>query len=107
MLVKKRRIASVAKIKKAKSPRQIERHIKGVANHRRIEILFLISENKGIDVESISRNLRCNFKTTSVHLSRLAQAGLVRKNYRGRTVTHELSPYGWTFCKFLKTFQHS
>ena len=27
--------------KLSKSPRQLERHMKGVANHRRIEILFL------------------------------------------------------------------
>jgi len=30
---------------KTKSAKQLERHFKGIANHRRIEILFLIAEN--------------------------------------------------------------
>jgi len=102
MLAKKRKIN-----KTFKSPKQIERHLKGVANHRRIEILFLIAGNKGIIVDNIAERLNCNLKTISVHTQKLAQAGLIRKNYKGRAVTHELSPYGQTIYNFLKTFQYS
>ena len=85
----------------------MERHIKGMANHRRIEILFLIAGEEGISVEGISNNLRCNFKTISEHTRRLAQAGLVEKKYEGHLVKHRLSPYGRIFIKFLQSFQNS
>ncbi len=90
-----------------KTAKQMERHLKGVANHRRIEILFLVAREEGISVEGISNNLHCNFKTISEHIRRLAQAGLVEKKYEGRLVTHRLSPYGRTFISFLTTFSHS
>ncbi|MCX6763892.1 MAG: winged helix-turn-helix domain-containing protein [Candidatus Moranbacteria bacterium] len=93
--------------KSVKSPKQMERHLKGVANHWRIEILFLVANNKGITVEDIAERLNCNFKTISEHTRKLDQTGLIRKKYKGRTVTHELSPYGQNFYKFIRTFQHS
>ncbi|MBI3088987.1 MAG: helix-turn-helix transcriptional regulator, partial [Candidatus Colwellbacteria bacterium] len=73
----------------------------------RIEILELIASNNEITVEQITEKLRCNFKTVSEHTRRLVQSGLVNKKYKGRTVTHTLSPYGKTFHKFIRTFQHS
>ena len=85
----------------------MEKHIKGVANHRRIDILLLISNSQGITLDNIAKNLDCNFKTISEHTQKLAQTGLLRKSYKGRTVIHELSPYGQIIFKFLKTFQHS
>ncbi|MEK7138776.1 MAG: winged helix-turn-helix domain-containing protein [Patescibacteria group bacterium] len=94
-------------MKKIKTPKQIERHVKGIANHRRIEILFLVSNKEGISVEGISNNLRCNFKTISEHVRRLAQAGLVEKKYEGHLVKHRLSPYGHIFIAFLKSFSNS
>ena len=91
----------------AKTTKQIERHVKGIANHRRIEILLLISDNEGISVNGIAQATKCNFKTISEHVRRLALAGLVDKKYKGRVVGHTLSPYGRVFTKFITTFQHS
>ena len=93
--------------KRTKTAKQLERHFKGVANHWRIEILGLIANHAGITVEELANELNCNFKTVSEHTRRLAQSGLVNKKYKGRSVTHTLSPYGKTFYKFIKTFQHS
>jgi len=90
-----------------KTAKQLERHLKGVANHRRIEILFLIAREEGISVEGISGNLRCNFKTISEHIRRLNQAGLVEKNYEGHYMKHRLTPYGRTFITFLTSFSNS
>ena len=90
--------------KPKKTAKQLERHCKGVANHRRIDILFLVAENKGISVDEIAEYLKCNLKTISEHTRRLAQAGLVNKQYRGRSVMHTLSPYGIVFYRFLKKF---
>src|SRR3989344_9242082 len=80
-----------------KTAKQMERHLKGVANHRRIEILFLIARKEGISVEGISDSLQCNFKTISEHIRRLVHAGLVEKKYEGHIVRHKLSPYGRIF----------
>ncbi|MFA4817284.1 MAG: MarR family transcriptional regulator [Parcubacteria group bacterium] len=102
MLAKKRKFE-----KNIKSPKQMERHLKGVANHRRIEILFLIAGNEGITVEDIAERLECNMKTISEHTCRLSRSGLIRKDYKGRAVEHKLSPYGKAIYKFLLTFRHS
>lgn len=87
-----------------KTPRQLERHVKGVANHRRIEILILVARNPGITLDQLSGALDCNFKTIAEHTSRLNRAGLINKKYIGRKVGHSLSPYGKLFYTFLKSF---
>jgi len=89
---------------KIKTAKQMERHFKGVANHRRIDILLLVSENEGITMEDIADGLKANIKTISEHIRRLVQAGLLNKKYRGRSVEHSLSPYGKMFLKFIKSF---
>jgi DNA-binding transcriptional ArsR family regulator len=90
-----------------KNSKQLERHLKGVANHWRIDILLVIAARPGITLEEITDHLSGNEKTISEHTRRLAQAGLVDKKYQGRTVAHTLSPYGKIFWKFITTFQHS
>ncbi len=89
---------------KSKTTRQLERHFKGVANHRRIAILLLVLKNPGISLDEISVNLNCNFKTISEHTRRLVHAGLLNKNYKGTTVEHRVSPYGKIFCDFIRKF---
>ena len=88
-----------------KTPKQLERYLKGVANHRRIEILFLVAGTQGLTVDEISKKLKCNFKTISMHTLRLVQAGLINKKYLAQNVIHSLSPYGKTMYSFLKSFQ--
>ena len=83
----------------------MERHLKGVANHYRIEILLLISECERIALEDIVETLRANGKTIGEHTRRLYQAGLINKDYRGKNVKHTLSPYGKMCVRFLKSFQ--
>lgn len=90
-----------------KTSKQLERHLKGVSNHHRIDILRLIERRRQISLDDIARILHCNLKTTAEHTRRLALAGLVYKRYRGRIVIHTLSPYGKTIHNFLKTFSYS
>lgn len=87
-----------------KNAKQIERHFKGMANHNRVDILFLVSAKPDITLEGIAGELDKNFKTISEHTRRLVHAGLLNKQYKGRTVVHSLSPYGEKFIKFAKTF---
>ena len=90
-----------------KTSKQLERHLKGVANHRRIDILFVVRDFEGISLEAIADKLDCNVKTISEHTRRLVQAGLLNKKYKGREVAHSLSPYGEKLLSLIKTFSHS
>ena len=85
----------------------MERHLKGMANHHRIEILLLVAEREGISLEDIVETLGANEKTLGEHTRRLHQAGLINKKYRGKFVEQALSPYGKTFVQFLKSFQRA
>ena len=88
-----------------KTPEQLERNFKGVANRRRIEILLLVSREENISLIGISKALKCNFKTLSEHTRKLVQAGLLNKSHStDRIVRHSLSPYGKKFIKFIETF---
>lgn len=90
---------------KAKTAKQMERHLKGIANHYRIEILLFIAGNDRATLDDIVMALGANEKTLGEHARRLFVAGLVNKKYRGKFVEHSLSPYGKTFVSFLKSFQ--
>ncbi len=91
---------------KEKTPKQMERHLKGLANHYRIAILLLIDQTESITLEKIIDTLEANKKTMSAHTNKLFLAGLVNKKYRGRYVEHRLSPYGKMFVDFLKAFKN-
>ena len=82
----------------------MERHLKGIANHYRIEILLLVATQNNITLEKIVRALEANEKTIGEHTRRLHVAGLINKKYRGKFVEHSLSPYGKTFVRFLESF---
>ena len=83
----------------------MEQHLKGMANHYRIQILLLVAQREGITLGDISTALNANEKTLGEHTRRLHQAGLLNKKYRSKFVEHSLSPYGKTFVRFLKSFQ--
>jgi len=87
-----------------KTPKQLERYFKGVANHRRIAILQVVEKEEGITVDGLAQKLNANFKTISQHTRSLVHAGLLNKKYVGQNVAHALSPYGKMFFKFIKSF---
>ncbi|MBI2005074.1 MarR family transcriptional regulator [Patescibacteria group bacterium] len=92
-------------MKKLKTARQMEHHLKGISNHYRIEILLLIGRHESITLETIASTLEANEKTIGEHTRRLYQAGLISKKYNGKYVEHRLSPYGKNFVRFLKSLQ--
>ena len=89
-----------------KSAKQMERHLKGIANHWRIEILLLVNSKPGITVEDLVESLNAHYTTLSIHIAKLVHAGLLDKKYRGRNVGHTLTPYGKAMVTFISTFQH-
>ena len=88
----------------SKESRKLERIFKGVANHRRIDILFLIKKQPEINLGEISEYLKCNLKTIAEHTRRLVIAGLVNKKRIDNTAAHLLSPYGKKIYQILKNF---
>lgn len=86
---------------------KLERIYKGVANHRRIEILFLLVKFKELSLNEIADLLKCNIKTISEHSKRLKIAGLINKRYKGNVVSHTISPYGEKIIKTFNLFSNS
>ncbi len=90
--------------KNSKNAKQLERHLKGVSNHNRINILYVVAKFPAITVNSIAEKLSSNIKTTSDHTRKLVSAGLLNKNYNGNTVEHNISPFGKKILDFLTDF---
>lgn len=88
-----------------KKPRQLERVVKGFANHRRIEIMQLLEKQPELSVSEIAEVLDINFKTASEHIRRLAIAGLVMKRNEGNAVRHALNDVGKSVLKFLRILE--
>lgn len=85
--------------------RQLERVVKGFANHRRIEIMALLEKTPELSVSEIAETLRINFKTASEHVRRLAIAGLVLKRNEANAVRHALTAPAKSILKFLRTLE--
>ena len=87
-----------------KGPKRLERHFKGVSNHRRIQILLLVAKKTDLNLVQISDEVRANMKTVAEHVRRLVIAGLVEKRFVGRDLEHKLTPYGRMFVQFIEKF---
>ena len=87
-----------------KTSKQLERHFKGIANSKRIDIILLVSKLPSITLIEIAERLKSNIKTTAEHTRRLVDAGLLNKKYNGHTVEHSLSPYGKKIVDIILTF---
>lgn len=85
--------------------KQLERLVRGFANHRRIEIMELLKHSPELSVEEVAHTLSVNFKTISEHTRRLAISGLVLKRYEVHAVRHKLSLRGLQVLKFLRTLE--
>jgi predicted transcriptional regulator len=92
------------RINVTKTSKQLERHIKGVSNHWRIEILVQVANEEGLSLDEICERVKGNIKTISEHTKKLQTAGLLNKKYHGKSVSHSLSPYGKVFIDFLSSF---
>lgn len=87
------------------SNRQLERIIKGFANHRRLDILELLQRVPELSVEDIAERLHIGYENASDHIRKLAIAGLVMKRYEGTTVRHRLTDRATDVLVFCKKLQ--
>jgi len=77
--------------------------MKGVANHFRVEILVVLKNHPEYSLSEIAEDLKCNFRTISEHVRKMAHAGLVMKRNEGLTVHHRLTALGEHVLRFLDT----
>ncbi|MEI6040493.1 MAG: winged helix-turn-helix domain-containing protein [Candidatus Berkelbacteria bacterium] len=87
---------------KKKIVERIERVFKGAANHNRVEILDYIATANDTTLWQISQELEIDFRLVSHHTEILESAGLIEKQYVGRSVMHFLTPYGKAVVDFFK-----
>lgn len=85
--------------------RNIERIVKGIANHRRVQILELLEKKPELSVFEISEEIKSEFKNVSVHIAKMAQAGLVMKRHEGSSVCHALTKRGKSILQFYRTLE--
>jgi predicted transcriptional regulator len=84
-----------------KSDRQLEKIVRGYANHKRIAILRFLADDPGASVVTIAHSVRSNYQTTADHVRRLHRSGLIHKRQPGPAQRHELTARGRSVLDFL------
>ncbi len=85
--------------------RELERILKGVASHRRIQIVDLLEKQAELSVFEIAECVSIDFRTASEHLRKLAIASIVMKRSDGASVRHALTKRGKDILKFCRTLE--
>jgi len=88
-----------------KTNRELDRIIKGIANHRRLQVLKLLDKEPKLSVREISEELKSEFKNISAHISKMAIAGLVMKRNEGSIIRHKLTNRGKKILKFVRIIE--
>ena len=89
----------------SRTPRQLERVVKGFANHRRVQIMSLLETEPELSVSGISSRLNTDISTASAHVIRLTTAGLVLERSEGRRVRHRLTRRAEWILTFLRILE--
>ncbi len=89
----------------AKTYRELERMVRGFANHRRIQIMEILKKKPEMSVDEIATFLNISYKTVADHVRRLAIAGLVLKRNQDVSVRHRLTDQAEYILKFLRTLE--
>jgi len=88
-----------------KIAKRMERVFKGVAHHKRARILEFIAKENNTTLWQISQGLDIKFRNASHHTEIMQKAGLIEKQYVGRSMMHFLTPYGQKVYNFMKTLE--
>lgn len=83
----------------------VERIVRGVSCHRRVQILELLVQDSGLSLTQISRRLGVDFKVVAEHTQRLEAAGHLVKRQVGRSVCHLPTGRGEAVLGFLRTLE--
>jgi len=96
---------SSKKFNNKKTFRQLERIIKGAANHTRLQILTLLEKEPELSVIDIAKRLDINLKTISDHVASLARSGLVLKRNDFNFVRHKLTKNAESILEFCRILE--
>jgi len=88
-----------------KTNRELERIVKGFANHRRLQVLELLQKEPELSVQEISEKLKTEFKNISAHINKMAIAGLVMKRNEGNLIRHKLTNRGKSILQFIRIIE--
>lgn len=88
-----------------KTSRELERIVKGFANHNRLKILELLGKEPNLSVQEISDKLKSDFKNISAHITKMAIAGLVSKRNEGNIIHHNLTKRGKAILQFVRIIE--
>lgn len=88
-----------------KTNRELERIVKGFANHRRLQILVLLQKEPELSVQEIAENLKSQMKNISAHINKMAVAGLLMKRSDSKSVRHKLTKRGSIILKFVRMLE--
>jgi len=80
----------------------LQKTVRGFSNHRRIRILDELEKTPDLAVSDIAECLHANYKTTSDHVRKLVNAGLLDESYKGQYNVHRLSKRGNYVLMFLR-----
>jgi len=88
-----------------KTNRELERIIKGFANHRRLQILQLLGKQPELSVMEVAQKVKSDPKNISAHINKMSIAGLVMKRYDINMVRHKLTKRGRSILQFVRIIE--
>ena len=92
-------------MKTKKTNRELERIIKGFANHRRLQILQLLAKEPELSVQEIAEETKSEMKNISAHINKMAVSGLLMKRSDSKSVRHKLTKRGIIILKFVRMLE--
>ncbi|MDQ3075585.1 MAG: winged helix-turn-helix domain-containing protein [bacterium] len=92
-------------MKKIKTNRELERIVKGFANHRRLQILELLKKEPELSVQEVSEKVKSDMKNISSHINKMAISGLLIKRSDGKSIRHKLTIRGNNILKFVRMLE--
>lgn len=75
----------------ASTERELEKHLKALANRRRLAILKYLKNNKEATVGEIAHKIKLSFKSTSKHLAILAALDIIEREQRSLQMFYRLA----------------
>ncbi|MDP2631263.1 MAG: metalloregulator ArsR/SmtB family transcription factor [Candidatus Uhrbacteria bacterium] len=72
--------------------KDLEKILKGLANRRRLSILWHLKKRKTASVGELAEAIDLSFNATSKHLAKLKALGVIHREQYGKKVVYHISP---------------
>ncbi len=81
--------------------KEIEKILKALGNHRRLEIIACLTKHKYIPVGDIAETINLSFRSTSRHLRILLAADILEKEQQGLQVLYYVAKNQKSFVRSI------